>query len=474
MTTEATPKGTGALSSSRFHWLFLTVCAALLLILVISSFIAGAFLNRMHGQEQDVRRTLTGRTQLLSGLWLSMQSYNQAVEQFVAKETQDGEKAARRQLDDLTLLIDSDLSRYPTLRDSEESALLAEMQAVFSRQRTLYISIIQAPPGENRQNRDEVAQRLAPLQKEILDWSKKLQTWNEGKLRAADESLVAQFTELQTGLTKALAIGLGSGLLLVLVAMAYIVRLERQTRDRYGELVRNRQELQRLTESLVDAQEAERRSISRELHDEIGQSLGALLVGLGRLSSAAHENSPEIKMQIDKMKSVAEGTLQSVRNIALLLRPSMLDDLGLATALEWQGREVSRRSDIEVDVQTGGVSDDLPDGYRVCVYRLVQEALNNAVRHSGAKNAKVTVEQSPQEIVVRVEDDGCGFNPARQRGLGILGMEERVKRLGGTFDLESGPGKGTILTAKLPSPEAGAVEAEPPGAKTPEPGAQSA
>jgi signal transduction histidine kinase len=128
----------------------------------------------------------------------------------------------------------------------------------------------------------------------------------------------------------------------------------------------------------------------------------------------------------------------------------MLDDLGLAAALEWQGREVSRRSDIEVSVESENVPEDLPDEHKIYIYRLVQEALNNAVRHSGARNAKVAVERLAKSIVVRVTDDGRGFDPARTRGMGILGMEERVNRLGGTFRVESQPGKGATVTAEFP------------------------
>ena len=212
-----------------------------------------------------------------------------------------------------------------------------------------------------------------------------------------DRALVTEFAATQAGLTRALAIGLGSGLLLVLAGMAYIVRLERQTQSRYTQLGQSRLELQQLSARLVDAQETERRSISRELHDEIGQALGALLVDLGRLSTALSDDRPEVKAQVENMKSATERTFQAVRNIALLLRPSMLDDLGLVAALEWQGREVSRRSEIEVEVQSENVSDDLPDEYRICIYRMVQEALSNAVRHSGAKNAKVIVRQSPSK-----------------------------------------------------------------------------
>jgi signal transduction histidine kinase len=94
----------------------------------------------------------------------------------------------------------------------------------------------------------------------------------------------------------------------------------------------------------------------------------------------------------------------------------------------------------------------LPDEHKIYIYRLVQEALNNAVRHSGARNAKVVVERPAESIVVRVSDDGRGFDPGRTRGMGILGMEERVKRLGGTLRVESQPGKGTTVTAEFPIP----------------------
>jgi signal transduction histidine kinase len=219
---------------------------------------------------------------------------------------------------------------------------------------------------------------------------------------------------------------------------------------RYAELARSRAELEQLSARLVEAQETERRKISRELHDEVGQTLGALLVDVGRLSAALPDARPEIKNQVGHMKSVAERAVQSVRNLALLLRPGMLDDLGLVAALEWQGREVSRNSHVEVDVESENVAEDLPDDYKVTIYRLVQEALNNAVRHSAARTARVRVEQTDGHIAVMVSDDGQGFDPQRQRGLGILGMEERVRRLGGTLAIDSHAGQGTTVRAELP------------------------
>jgi len=440
--------------SSRLRWLLLIVGGTLLSLLLASGILAIRFLNEMHTQQQIVSHALAARTQKLSGLLLSVQSYNDAVQQFVALE-QAARKPARQQLDRLTVEIDSDLKRYPTDRDSTEAELLDGMQNVFTQQRTLYISVLAAKPDERRRQALKlISDRMVPLQRQILGWSGKLQTWNGERLQHADRALVTEFGSLQGGLSRVLSIGFGSGLLLVLGSMAYIVRLERQMHDRYVQLARSQHELQQLSSRLLDAQETERRSISRELHDEIGQALGALLVDIGRLSTTLTDDRPEVRTQLDNMKSVAETTLLSVRNIALLLRPSMLDDLGLVAALEWQGREVSRRSEIEVSVESENMPEDLPDEYGICIYRLVQEALNNAVRHSGARNAKVTVEHSARAIAVQVSDDGRGFDPTRVRGLGILGMEERVHRLGGTFTVRSQPGQGVAITANLPFPPA--------------------
>jgi signal transduction histidine kinase len=439
--------------SSKLRWLFLWVSILLLALLLVSRVLAVRFLSEMRTQELAATRALAERTRALSGLWLSIQNYDQAVQQFVAQTAADRDAEARRRLDQLTLEIVSGFDRYPAVRDSEEDALLNGMRRVFSQQRTLYITVLEATPEQRRRQAESMlAKDLEPVQKQILDWSGKLQVWNGERLQHADRALVTQFADLQGGLSRVLAIGFGSGLLLVLGSMAYIVRLDQQTRARYVELARSQHALQQLSARLVDAQETERRAISRELHDEVGQSLGALLVDIGRLSTTLSGGHPEVKTQLDNLKSVAEQTFQTVRNIALLLRPSMLDDLGLAAALEWQGREVSRRSPIEVSVESESVPEDLPDEYKIYIYRLVQEALNNAVRHSGARNAKVVVERLQESIVVRVTDDGRGFDPARSRGMGILGMEERVKHLGGTLRVESQMGKGTTVTADLPIP----------------------
>jgi signal transduction histidine kinase len=186
------------------------------------------------------------------------------------------------------------------------------------------------------------------------------------------------------------------------------------------------------------------------LHDEVGQTLGAVLVDLGQLSKLMPPEDGLVQRQIQRIKTSAEAAVKSIRDMALLLRPPMLDDLGLVAALEWQGREISRRGEMEVDVHSENVSEQLANEIKVCIYRLAQEALNNAATHSGAKHARVSVVESRDKIAVEVADDGNGFAADRVRGMGILGMEERVKRLGGTLAIKSEAGKGATVRAELP------------------------
>ena len=263
------------------------------------------------------------------------------------------------------------------------------------------------------------------------------------QLAATESEIQRRFEDLGKRLGLVLIIALCFAVLLATGCIVYIFRIERQNDRRY-------QEITRLSARLLAAQETERRSISRELHDEVGQTLGAVLVDAANLADRIPAEDTVSHRYLDNIRALADTSVNSIRNIALLLRPSMLDDLGLIPALEWQAREVSRRSGIKVKVTAENVSDSLPDAVRTGVYRLVQEALNNVSRHSGAKSAVVNVQQTADSIGLTVKDDGSGFEPEKIRGLGLIGMEERVKQLGGRLEIESQPGHGTLLRATLP------------------------
>jgi signal transduction histidine kinase len=124
----------------------------------------------------------------------------------------------------------------------------------------------------------------------------------------------------------------------------------------------------------------------------------------------------------------------------------MLDDLGLIPALRWQAREVTRRTGLPVKMVADDIADGLLDSHRTCLYRFVQEALNNCARHSRATQVRVVVREDPDGLSVSVQDNGIGFDPRQEKGVGLLGMEERVERLNGAFRIESQPGHGTLIS----------------------------
>jgi signal transduction histidine kinase len=150
------------------------------------------------------------------------------------------------------------------------------------------------------------------------------------------------------------------------------------------------------------------------------------------------------------MRNIAQRCLDAVRNMSLLLRPSMLDDFGLVPALEWQAREVQKRSSLRVTVEADDEAGQVPDEHRTCIFRLAQETLHNITKHAQAKSARVTLVRDADSVQLVVQDDGLGFDAGRTRGLGLLGMRERVARLRGSFDIDSSPGKGTRVTVTLP------------------------
>ncbi len=207
---------------------------------------------------------------------------------------------------------------------------------------------------------------------------------------------------------------------------------------RLDENARARADLQELSARLLRAQENERRTLARELHDEVGQSLSAILMEAE--SAACAEDPGEIRDHLAAIRTLAEKTVNEVRDLALLLRPSMLDDFGLVPALNWHAREMTKRTGLNVVVEADDAADDLPDEHKTCIYRLVQEAVNNAARHANARTVEVVVRREDRRVLLTVRDDGAGFDTRFVRGLGLLGMEERVRRLGGSFRIDSQPG----------------------------------
>jgi signal transduction histidine kinase len=293
----------------------------------------------------------------------------------------------------------------------------------------------------------------------ILAITKEVRAVNNDELNEAERKTAEVFAEFRRRLLIVATIAFSSGLILAASTILYVGRLENSLEKKYAESLQAQRELKELSKRLVDTEERERRAISRELHDEVGQSLSALLLDVENLTQMSTEDGV-FRRGLQKIKALAQNCVNEVRNMALLLRPSMLDDLGLVPALEWQAREVSKRTGMLVDTVEENVSDNLPEEHKTCVYRIVQEALNNSSKHAYAKNARVTVRQERNHLRVSIEDDGKGFDASRVRGLGLVGMNERVSQLGGVLQVDSDPTRGTCLRVDLPLPSASSDSGE--------------
>jgi signal transduction histidine kinase len=218
--------------------------------------------------------------------------------------------------------------------------------------------------------------------------------------------------------------------------------------------------MRELSQQIVAAQEEERKHLSRELHDHVGQVLTALRMELGRIERTKAPSERGAGPAVAECRRLVDSVFRTVRDLALGLRPSMLDDFGLQPALEWHVRDFTRRYDINVELQVTGSFDTLPDAYRTCVYRAVQEALTNCIRHANARAIQVKITGHQDRLEVSVTDDGIGLVAARRgSGMGLRGIEERVKELDGVMTIESAPLKGTTLSIRLPLPVAPAEAA---------------
>jgi signal transduction histidine kinase len=276
-----------------------------------------------------------------------------------------------------------------------------------------------------------------------------MRSLNSENLNARKKTLSQAVDQLQSELWSNLLTALFVGLCIAAAAVFRISELE-QVSARAQEVTREAERrLRHLSQQLVSSQEQERKVLSRELHDEIGQSLTALRIELGKLEHV--RLSPDFGEHLEETKKLAEQTLQSARSISMGLRPAMLDELGLGPALQWQAREFSRRFQIPVNLEIPSDLRDLPDQHRTYLYRIVQECLTNCARHSQAQQVQVSVKQDEDAISLRVADDGAGFERrAKGGGLGLLGISERVRELGGEISIDSAPGKGTEIKLRIP------------------------
>jgi len=298
--------------------------------------------------------------------------------------------------------------------------------------------------------------RVVPKRELVIGLSEQVQALNRSTFIHQQSAVADVYGVTQRRIWQSLGFALAASLGIALLATLYAGRLEDRIRRQRAKEVQDTRDLQHLSAKLLNAQEEERRSIARELHDEVGQALTAIKVELA-VAQRAIEGAGGPATVLEDARSITESTLHTVRDLSHLLHPALLDDLGLAAATEWYLKGFARRHGIRADLLHDRMDERLAPETEAAVYRIIQEALTNVAKHAKATNCRIYLQRLTNTLLVTVEDDGAGFDPAaphhahETRGLGLVGIRERVSQLGGTVRLESAPGKGTRLTVELPA-----------------------
>ena len=283
---------------------------------------------------------------------------------------------------------------------------------------------------------------VVPRREAALTIAQEIEELNNANLAVQREEVDRRQAALRSGLQRLFWQTMMLGVSVAVVVVFRLRVLERRSEDA-------KQQMRELSQQLVNTQEEERKNLSRELHDHVAQVLTGLRMELGRIERV----SPTVGPLVAECKTLVDDMFRTVRNLALGLRPSMLDDFGLQAALQWQARDFMGRYAIDVALAIDGDVEALPDKHRTCVYRIVQEALTNSVRHAQPTRIKVAVAADGDQLQVRVSDNGRGLDPGQRRtGLGLRGIDERVQELHGTMTIASELGGGTVIGVCLPIP----------------------
>ena len=363
----------------------------------------------------------------------------------------------RRRVEDTYGAVDRALQQYvPVLDSSSERERVGRLQREIDDARLTMLQVLATDSTHwPTDARVILRTQVVPKREAVIRVSEEVQALNRSAFVQQQRQVAEIYSVTQRRLWQSLGLALAASLGVALLAVFYAGRLERRLEEQRAADDQNARELQELSAKLITAQEEERRSIARELHDEVGQVLTAIKVELTVAQRSIEASGGNADLLAD-VRNITEGAVATVRDLSHLLHPALLDDLGLASAVEWLLRGFSRRHDIRAEVLHDRMDERMAPELEASVYRIVQEALNNVVKHARATTCRVYLQRLPTTLLVTVEDDGSGFDETEvsragaRAGLGLIGIRERAKQLRGTVRLESAPGRGTRLTVELP------------------------
>jgi signal transduction histidine kinase len=362
----------------------------------------------------------------------------------------------KEQLLEIRGRVDRSLTAYVPVADSaEEREQLRQLRAEIDDFWETVVPVLEWEPNRREASARAMLRLVVIPKREVIDRiTRRVRELNQAAYQTQQAETAAVYAAMQRRVWQISGLALFISLLVAVVASHYAGRLEARIREQQVTEARNRRDLQRLSARLVQAQEDERRTIARELHDEVGQALTAIKMDLAVAERSVAGAKSEQALR--DARQLTDRALAEVRDLSQLLHPSLLDDLGLPAAVERFVRSFSSRTGIRTDLLQDRMEDRLPSEVEICLYRIVQEALTNVARHSEATACRVYLQRLPHTVLLTVEDDGRGLPPeilageSGRQGLGLLGVRERVAERNGTVQLDSVDGKGTRITVELP------------------------
>ena len=359
----------------------------------------------------------------------------------------------RAQIEEASRIANDTLAKYvPVSASTVEIQQAQNLRREIGEFRRSMLDAIASASREPANARALLRRELNPKRDVVIGMSEDLQALNRTAFIDQQQASANLYAITQGQMWRQLGLAMLFGLSVALIATMYASRLERRLRVQRDQEVRNAHDLQRLSARVIRVQEEERRAIARELHDEVGQVLTAIKVELAKVQRAIEAGGGDGQL-LQNTRAIADGALHTVKDLSRLLHPAVLDDLGLSSAVEWHLKEFGRRHALRVEFDQAHMDQRLPSAVELAVYRVVQEALTNVARHASATRCSVSLRRWPEVLVVRIEDNGVGFDlgrPNEHRGLGLIGIRERVAELDGHLRIDSTPGRGTRVVIDLP------------------------
>lgn len=434
----------------------LVVASALLVSIIgLTGVVAVQRANRIH--EEIVRTNAkfheTGRS--VEQLRSDLDATRIYVRDYMLDPIAESADVKRAQFRELRESIEAQLSALVKLLGPEETQAVEELRMEIDGYFDSLSQILDADPYGFPGGTSAIRRQLTARREAIVGVARRIEAIDARRFERESMEIEATRQTLTSYLWRLTAVGLILGAAIAFVGGRRIWLLQRRSDLHQQRIEKSEAERRRLAAELVRAQEEERKHLSRELHDEVGQTLTALGIEIGNIHRLRHQEGPEFDEHVEAAKDLAQGTLKTVREMAMGLRPSMLDDSGLVPALRWQIREFSKRIRVPVDMKTDGTLDGLGENVSTCIYRVVQEALTNCARHADAHTIRIVLHGKTNRVHLAIQDDGVGFDSSNETaGLGLIGIKERVHDLGGNVRITSGANRGTLLLVEIPIGEA--------------------